>query len=142
MKASKRAFDPDNGVEGGFLTEILRYARRLQYGEVPDYDRLVGQLAKWGQVSLQTEALDWTPISSPVPVPIADVHGEDSAADDADDGIGDDEEPNEEYSNSYFGYDIDCWDDYAARDRDVTLPAEQAEMLDGLIPVIERVVEE
>ena len=93
-------------------------------------------------MSPQSEALDWTPIPSPVPVFVVDNPGGESASDDAKDDIVDDEESNEEYSNSYFGYDIDYWDDHAARDRDVTFPAEQAGMLDGLLPIIQHIVEE
>jgi hypothetical protein len=45
-----------------------------------------------------------------------------------------DEEPNEEYSNSYWGMDIDCWDMRAARDKSLTFPTAEAELLDGQIP--------
>ena len=47
-----------------------------------------------------------------------------------------DEEPNEEYSNSYWGLDIDCWDMHSARDKSLTFPADEAELLDGQIPEI------
>lgn len=46
------------------------------------------------------------------------------------------EEPNEEYSNSYWGLDIDCWDMRDARDKSLTFPADEAEWLDGLTPEI------
>jgi len=47
-----------------------------------------------------------------------------------------DEEPNEEYSNSYWGLDIDCWDMRDARDKSLTFPADEAELLDGQTPEI------
>ena len=56
---------------------------------------------------------------------------------DEDEDMESDDEPNEEFSDSYRGYDLDCWDNYAARDRDVTLPAELTETLDGRIPMVE-----
>ena len=44
MLAAKRAFDPNDGVDGGFPGALLHYSRGLAYGEVPQYGRLEKQL--------------------------------------------------------------------------------------------------
>jgi hypothetical protein len=49
------------------------------------------------------------------------------------DSDGSTEEPNEEYSNSYWGADLDRWDTRAVRDKSLTLPPEEVGLLDGEI---------
>ena len=138
--ATKRAFDPDHDAAGGFPGELLRYARRLRYGEIPEYDHLRAQLTESVPSAVELGALDWTPVPAQVfPLKADAAVTQDDEGNDSD--MGSDEEPDEEYSNSYYGLDIDCWDNYAPRDKDVTLPAELTEMLDGLVPVIEEIVE-
>jgi len=46
------------------------------------------------------------------------------------------DEPNEEYSSSYLGWDIDSWDVRVARDKILTFPSDEASLLDGEIPEI------
>jgi len=46
------------------------------------------------------------------------------------------EELNEEYSNSYWGADLDRWDTRAVRDKSLTFPPDKAVALDGEIPEI------
>ena len=38
--------------------------------------------------------------------------------------------------DSYYGMDIDAWERQEERDKDVTLPIEQQEVLDNIIPLI------
>jgi len=57
-----------------------------------------------------------------------------NADSDSDGGGGSTEEPNEEYSNSYWGVDLDCWDTRAVRDKSLTLPPDEVGRLDGEIP--------
>jgi hypothetical protein len=59
----------------------------------------------------------------------------DAGSDTESDG-GSDGEANEDYSNSYWGLDIDRWDTRAARDKSLTLPADEAHLLDSQIPEI------
>jgi len=49
---------------------------------------------------------------------------------------GSSEEPNEEYSNSYWGADLDRWDTRAVRDKSLTLPPDEVRLLDEEIPSI------
>lgn len=46
------------------------------------------------------------------------------------------EEPNEEYSNSYWGADLDRWDTRSVRDKSLTLSPDEVLTLDGEIPEI------
>ena len=66
------------------------------------------------------------------------VHGklELNADSNSDFDVGSIEESNEEYSNSYWGADLDRWDTRAVRDKSLTLPSDEAGLLDEEIPSI------
>jgi hypothetical protein len=59
-----------------------------------------------------------------------------NAGSNSDSDGGSTEEPNEEYSNSYWGADLDRWDTRAVRAKSLTLPPDEAGTLDGEIPEI------
>ena len=49
----------------------------------------------------------------------------------------------ENYSDSYFAWDIADWDHrQVGRDKSLTIPVDQAQLLDGLIPKIPEIIED
>ena len=58
---------------------------------------------------------------------------ESGASSDSESDVGLDEE---EYSDSYRGIDLDCWDTHSRRDKSLTFDPVEAELLDGQIPDI------
>ena len=58
---------------------------------------------------------------------------ESGASSNSESDVGPDEE---EYSDSYRGIDLDCWDTHSRRDKSLTFDPVEAELLDGQIPDI------
>ncbi|KAH7888473.1 putative casein kinase-1 hhp1 [Phlebopus sp. FC_14] len=117
---------------------LLTYSRSLIFDELPDYEALrtsfVDLAIRMGY-SPKDEPLDWTPCYPEAVNPILEEptlsipdEGEDNGSD------------NHFRENSYFGWDIDIWDDrQGERDKDVTLPSKLEAELDSITPQVEEV---
>jgi hypothetical protein len=95
----------------------------------------------------QGSPLDWTPVPASVTVDLPDPelseaeiasHSHSTANDERNPIL---EEPNEEYSNSYWEPDLDCWDIQQERAKDLTFPPHDAQLLDGQIPELRSILE-
>ena len=134
-------FEPEFG-------DLLDYSRELGFDQIPNYELWK---ARFSDIALRLgiipeEPLDWTPGEPPIALLQADESSEaldaDNAlgeeADESDDELEDGSE--EQFQNSYFGWDIDCWDFIQGeRDQDLTTPPEFKETIDNFIPQITEV---
>ncbi|GJJ10419.1 hypothetical protein Clacol_004645 [Clathrus columnatus] len=101
---------------------LLDYSRGLDYHQMPDYDDLQNH---------------WTCVPAIETTEAMDQNGEEE--DNADYS----EEPRvgELSEDSYFGFDIDCWDNrFSSRHASLTLPTQSEECADSQIPSIVDVV--
>jgi hypothetical protein len=119
--------------------EMLTYSRSLKFDELPDHGTVrhsFMSLAERIGCSLDSkpnEPLDWTPCDPKITPLVLDepevsIPDEDEDGGDGGDDLG---------KNSYYGWDIDCWDyRQGERDKDLTLPAKQEVELDSITPLI------
>ena len=142
IQASKAAASGDK-LGTSFPPEfasLLNYSRGLKYDQTLDYMELKRQFTDLvGQVGGKDAEgpLDWTSVEISIP---KERNGSEIACSEVDDAESDDEdeEGNEEenFTNSYFNWDIADWDIQGARDKSLTLPVEQVELVDSSIPQI------
>ncbi|KAJ3500813.1 hypothetical protein NLJ89_g9624 [Agrocybe chaxingu] len=119
--------------------DLLMYSRSLEFSQLPVYDILRGCFARLAEREAYqlSGPLDWIPCTAQgeghmgtVEEPEVSID-DDEADDDDSDSLGED---------SYVGEDIDMWDNrQGERDKDLTFPAKQREVLDGIIGVISEV---
>jgi serine/threonine protein kinase len=144
IRASKAASGDKLGdsfpAEFGYL---LYYSRRLEYDQMPDYVDLKYRFTDLnGRVGGNDTGgpLDW----SSVRISISEEHNSSEIAhidDDLESEDENDESSEEEnFKNSYCDWDIADWDIQGARDRSLTLPIEQVELADSIIPQIVEVM--
>ncbi|KIM44188.1 hypothetical protein M413DRAFT_25639 [Hebeloma cylindrosporum] len=133
------------GFESEF-GELLDYSRALAFNQIPDYKlwsaRFADLALRLGVIS--GEPLDWTPGERP----IASLQAGDSEVlshnipdeDEKDLDSDDDEDGLDQFQNSYYGNDIDCWDFIQGeRSQELTMPLESRGTIDLLIPRIAEV---
>jgi len=150
IQASKAAASGEK-IGASFPPEfasLLDYSRGLKYDHIPDYVELKRQFTDLvGQVGGKDAKgpLDWTPVGVSTPeehngseIVRSEADDTESDAEDDDDDDDDDDEGNQEedFTNSYFNWDIADWDIQGARDKSLTLPVEQVELADSSIPQI------
>ncbi|TFK42042.1 kinase-like domain-containing protein [Crucibulum laeve] len=138
IHATKAAASGDElGI--GFPPEfgyLLDYSRRLEYDQMPDYEDLRKRFAGLNGRGEDTEGpLGWSSVEiSEEPTNFKVAHDENNEGGMGNDKSSDedtDEESNtdseENFSDSYFSWDISLWQLHGARDRNLTLPIEQVE---------------
>ncbi|TFK42014.1 kinase-like domain-containing protein [Crucibulum laeve] len=142
IRAAKAALSGDQ-LGAGFPPEFgyfLDYSRRLEYDQMPDYE----EMRKWFAGEDTGGPLEWSSIEmSEEPTSSKVAHDKDN-----EDGMGSDEDSDEDigeesntdseenFTDSYFSWDIDIWQLHGARDRSLTLPTEQVEQARIRIPEI------
>lgn len=145
---SKAAFSPiPSPKEPEEFAELLIYARILFYEQIPDYDTLGKKFSNLADRlgSSSHEPLDWSP-DPEGPPDLGGSHDQvDGLApegddDDDSDDAGDDEDEEEYLTESYVGYDMADYEIQHNRDKEITLPTEQEELMDSLIPRIDDVI--
>jgi hypothetical protein len=147
IRASKAAASGDT-LGASFPAEfgyLLDYSRKLEYDQMPDYAELKRQFTDLNSQGGGKDAegpLDWSSVG-------ISIREEDTGSDitGSEDGVESDEESEEgseeeNFSNSYFDWDIADWDIQDARDRSLTLPIEQVELADSSIPQIVEVTQD
>ncbi|GJJ06374.1 hypothetical protein Clacol_000565 [Clathrus columnatus] len=117
---------------------FLDYCRGLDYNQMPDYNALGNRFHRLAE-SLggysNDDPLDWTSVPSVEIEPQIEQNSIDGTEDDVD--CGEDIEDNDSDSDSYYGDNVDCWDDmHSSRDTDITLPTEVEELVDSQVPTI------
>jgi len=140
IRASKAAGSGDK-LGDGFPAEfgyLLDYSRGLEYDQMPDYEELKRRFTDLNGKDVVEGPLDWSSAGTSISGENNCDSGSDTESEDGTDG--DDEE--EKFENSYFNWDIADWDLQGARDRNLTLPFELAELADSSIPEIVEVTEE
>ncbi|KAE9401965.1 kinase-like protein [Gymnopus androsaceus JB14] len=125
--------------------ELLTYSRSLEFTQLPDYAKLRREFAALG--TRKDVSSDGSFCTARAPILTAsttvlevDIDLPPENTEDHDDH--DDHDDRDKDEDSYFGYDIDQWDNrQGERDKDLTLSAEQAEALesDGCLRLIEEV---
>ncbi|KAF8344439.1 putative casein kinase-1 hhp1 [Amanita rubescens] len=123
-------------AEFGYL---LDYSRGLEYDQMPDYE---GLKKRFTDLNGDVEGpLDWSSAGTSIPEEHngSEITHSDSGRD-TESEDGNDEE--EKFENSYFNWDIADWYLQGARDQNLTLPIELAELADSSIPEIVEVTEE
>lgn len=147
IRASKAA-ESGNTLGSGLPAEfgyLLDYSRLLPYDQLPDYEELRRRFTDLEKRVVNGDSnspLDWSTVGT------AKVYSNSEIASSTDDSeSGSDSEDNEDggeecFSNSYFEWDIGDWDIQGARDRDLTLPAEQVELIEGNIAQIVEVIQD
>jgi hypothetical protein len=136
------------GLEPEF-GDLLNYSRGLGFDQIADYgswnSRFEDIVQRLGIIP--GEPLDWTPGEPRIALLQADESSEAVEADDATNEGADDpgseleDGLKEQFQNSYYGYDIDCWDFIQGeRDQDLTMPPEFKGKVDNLIPRITEVI--
>ncbi|GJJ06487.1 hypothetical protein Clacol_000679 [Clathrus columnatus] len=118
---------------------FLDYSRGLDYHEMPDYNALEDRLRclaeSLGGYS-KDDPLDWTSVPSVKIEPQIEQSSLNGTDDDVNYGKDNGDSDSERHTNSYFGDDIDCWDDvHSCRDADITLPTEVEELADSQVQV-------
>jgi hypothetical protein len=127
---AKRAFAVPASIPNEF-DELLKFAR-MGKGDITDTltEMRVKMKSLGGEIDENTP-LDFSLEKTVFVLKKLEVNA-DSESDSG--GGSSNEEPNEEYSNSYWGADLDRWDTRAVRDKSLTLPADEVGRLDGEIP--------
>ncbi|KAI0299208.1 kinase-like domain-containing protein [Russula brevipes] len=148
IRASKAAASGDT-LGASFPAEfgyLLDYSRKLEYDKMPDYAELKRRFTDLNDQVGDKDAegpLDWSSVGISVREEDTDpdiTPSEDGVESDEEGDEGSEEEE-ESFSNSYFNWDIGDWDVQGARDRSLTLPIEQVELVDSSIPQIVEVTE-
>ena len=130
-------FEPEFG-------DLLDYSRGLGFDQIPDYElwkaRFTGMTLRLGIVS--GEPLDWTPQELSTASLLQADDADNPPYEEVDESDGELEDGLEEqFQNSYYGNDIDCWDFIQGeRDQELTLPLEFKGKIDKIIPRITDVI--
>ena len=138
IHASKEAASGDT-LRASFPTQFgyfLDYSRKLEYDQMPDYTALKERFVDLNkQTGGKDEApLDWSSVGVPIREGYAGpdiTGGEEENDEESEEGS---EEEN--FPDSYWGLDIANWEIQDARDRSLTLPIEQAKLVDSSVPQI------
>lgn len=127
--------------------ELLDYSRVLRFDQLPDYDTLTSRLnnlaERYGLAPNKT--LGETSSAGAIRAALSmdqDVESPVSESDVNSDSSEDDGEyeDGERYENSYFGWDLADWDVQRGRDKELTMPVENAAPLDSCIKPIVNVL--